>query len=114
MNRFPLWLLLSVSPSAAMAHAMLERAEPSAGAQLDHAPAQLRLQFSEPLEPAFSGVSIMDSANHSVAREASVISGVTMTIRLNQIPPGEYHVQWHAVSVDTHRTEGSYSFIVRP
>jgi methionine-rich copper-binding protein CopC len=29
-----------------------------------------------------------------------------------QLPPGDYKVEWHAVSDDTHRVKGSYSFSV--
>ena len=28
------------------------------------------------------------------------------------LPPGDYKVEWHAVSDDTHRVKGSYSFSV--
>jgi methionine-rich copper-binding protein CopC len=30
------------------------------------------------------------------------------------LKPGVYTVHWHAVSVDTHRTQGSFQFTVRP
>jgi len=30
------------------------------------------------------------------------------------LPPGLYKVTWHAVSVDTHRTQGDFSFSVKP
>jgi methionine-rich copper-binding protein CopC len=29
-----------------------------------------------------------------------------------QLPPGDYKVEWHAVSDDTHRVKGNYSFSV--
>jgi methionine-rich copper-binding protein CopC len=29
-----------------------------------------------------------------------------------QLPPGDYKVQWHAVSDDTHQVKASYSFSV--
>ncbi|HTK79518.1 MAG TPA: copper homeostasis periplasmic binding protein CopC [Rhizomicrobium sp.] len=114
MNRRLLAIIVLLLPATAAAHAMLEHAEPSAGAQLNVSPKQLHLDFSEPLEPAFSGLSITDSGGHSVANGAPVISGTTMTISLKTIPSGSYRVQWHAVSVDTHRTEGRYSFTVGP
>jgi methionine-rich copper-binding protein CopC len=114
MNRLLLAIVALSLPATAAAHAMLEHAEPSAGAQLSASPRQLRLDFSEPLEPAFSGVSITDSAGHSVANGAPAISGTNMTVSLKSVAPGEYRVQWHAVSVDTHRTEGSYSFTMGP
>ena len=33
---------------------------------------------------------------------------------LATLAPGTYRVAWHAVSVDTPRTEGAYSFTVKP
>ncbi|HYA71564.1 MAG TPA: copper resistance protein CopC, partial [Roseiarcus sp.] len=30
------------------------------------------------------------------------------------LPPGVYTVTWRAVSVDTHKTQGSFSFTVKP
>jgi methionine-rich copper-binding protein CopC len=30
------------------------------------------------------------------------------------LPAGDYKVEWHAVSDDTHRVKGSYSFSVAP
>jgi copper resistance protein C len=98
----------------AVAHAMLEKAEPAAGAVVHGAPATLRLIYSEPLEPAFSGVTIMDSSGQSVASGAAVIAQSTMSVPLKPLRPGQYRVTWHAVSVDTHRTEGAYTFTVAP
>jgi len=114
MNRFLAAIVAVLMPASAAAHAMLEHAEPSAGAQLNTSPKQLHLDFSEALEPAFSGLSITDAAGHLIANGAAVISGASMTVSLKPVPPGEYRVQWHAVSIDTHRTEGSYSFTVSP
>jgi methionine-rich copper-binding protein CopC len=31
-----------------------------------------------------------------------------------QLPPGDYNVEWHAVSDDTHRVKGNFSFSVAP
>jgi copper resistance protein C len=28
------------------------------------------------------------------------------------LAPGVYQVQWHVISVDTHRTQGNFSFTV--
>jgi len=40
------------------------------------------------------------------------ISGNTMHVGLKAAGPGTYHVRWHALSVDTHKTEGSFTFSV--
>jgi len=96
------------------AHAFLQRAEPGAGATLRAAPRRVALSFSEKLEPIFSGVTVTDSSGRSVETGAVVIGGHSMVAQLRPLPPGSYRVVWHAVSVDTHRTEGAYSFTVKP
>ncbi len=98
----------------AMAHAFLQHAEPGAGATLKPAPVRVALDFSEKLEPAFSGVAVTDSSGRSVEGGAVVIRGNSMVVPLRTLPPGTYRVVWHAVSVDTHRTEGAYTFAVKP
>jgi copper resistance protein C len=35
-----------------------------------------------------------------------------MRIGLKALPPGTYKVNWHALSVDTHKTDGTFSFQV--
>jgi len=103
---------LSLVASAASAHAMLEQAMPAAGATLAKSPGTLTLQFSENLEPAFSSVAVTDDAGRSVTAGASSASGAKMSVPLEPLRPGTYRVVWHALSVDTHRTEGSYSFTI--
>jgi methionine-rich copper-binding protein CopC len=104
----------ALTMAAASAHAMLERAAPAAGAVLAKSPGTLTLQFSEALEPAFSGVVVTDDAGRSVTAGAPSASGDKMTVPLEPLKPGTYRVAWHAVSVDSHKTEGSYAFTVRP
>jgi len=98
----------------ASAHAFLKRAQPSAGAVLAAAPKSVALAFTEKLEPAFSGATVTDAAGHNVAAAGAVIDGVSMIVPLRPLGRGTYRVVWHAVSVDTHRTEGAYSFTVKP
>jgi hypothetical protein len=35
-----------------------------------------------------------------------------MRVGIKSAGPGSYRVQWHALSVDTHKTEGRFSFTV--
>jgi copper resistance protein C len=35
-----------------------------------------------------------------------------MRVGLKSLSPGTYRVRWHALSVDTHKTEGSFTFRV--
>ena len=37
-----------------------------------------------------------------------------LVLKLPPLAPGHYKVRWHVVSVDTHRTEGAFSFDIQP
>jgi methionine-rich copper-binding protein CopC len=99
---------------AASAHAFLQSAAPAAGENLHGAPAKIVLHFSEPLEQAFSGITVTDAAGHDEAAGAITVDGTQMDLPLKPLAAGRYRVSWHAVSVDTHRTEGKYNFLVLP
>jgi copper resistance protein C len=103
-----LWL----GAGAAYAHAHLQRSEPRDGSTVIPAPNQVALWFTEGLEPAFSGVEVRDAQGNRVDQGEPRISGATMSIGLKALSPGTYKVNWHALSVDTHKTDGAFSFQV--
>jgi methionine-rich copper-binding protein CopC len=106
-----IWL---ACPVLASAHAMLEHASPAAGVALPAPPTEVSLDFSEGLEPSFSDVSVVDAGGRDVTASHSSANGTNMRVHLKKLEPGTYKVTWHALSVDTHRTEGAYSFSVTP
>lgn len=106
--------VISFCSAPSFAHAMLEHAHPGAGAKLAPSPKAIVLIFSERLEPVFSNVAVTDSAGRSVEAGAVTVSGKSMAAPLQPLLPGHYRVAWHAVSVDTHRTEGAYGFTINP
>ena len=105
-------LLLSLSQAGAHAHAMLASASPSVGGSVGAAPRQVTLSFTQGLEPAFSSVQVTDSKGARVDTGKAQVSGSTMSVGLKNVGPGTYHVHWHVLSVDTHKTQGSFSFHV--
>jgi copper resistance protein C len=104
--------LLWLGGGAAYAHAHLQRSEPRDGSTVIPAPQQVTLWFTENVEPAFTGVEVHDAQGGRVDQGEPQISGATMSIGLKTLPPGMYKVNWHALSVDTHKTDGSFSFQV--
>lgn len=104
-------VLLACGITAASAHAMLDRAVPPVGSTVAQAPSRLTLSFTEALEPAFSGASVVNASGQRVDTGARA-SGMTLQISLKALPPGAYKVNWHVLSLDTHKTQGSYSFSV--
>ena len=101
--------------SNAFAHATPTSRDPSPNAQVD-APSAVTIRFSEPLEPAFSKIVLVDANGKPAASAASQVDAKdkkTMQLALQPLAPGRYTVQWTAVAEDGHRTKGSYAFNVK-
>jgi methionine-rich copper-binding protein CopC len=101
---------------AASAHAVLVSAEPPFRAVLRISPLEVRLLFSEALEPVFSRAQVVDRTGQRVDTGRARVDADNpklLRIPLRQpLAPGLYKVSWRIVSVDTHVTEGDYSFLV--
>jgi methionine-rich copper-binding protein CopC len=105
-------LLILMAGATAEAHAFLDHAEPRVGSTVPTAPRELVLSYSQNLEPAFSSVEVSDANGARVDLGKPKIGASTMRVGLKPLAPGTYRVRWHVLSVDTHTTEGSFSFHV--
>jgi methionine-rich copper-binding protein CopC len=105
-------LVLMLGSPAARAHAFLDHASPLVGSTVGSAPHEVALTFTQSLEPAFSTVTVTDANGAEVSQGKAQVSGNTMRVGLKALSPGSYRVRWHALSVDTHSTEGSFTFHV--
>ena len=106
---------LVFAAAGAQAHAHLVKSDPVADASVA-APQQIHLQFSETLEPKFSGADLM-KLDGATLPTASVVNDKNRKM-IDATPkaplaPGGYMVMWHAVSTDGHKTAGSFNFTVR-
>ncbi|MEK7364383.1 MAG: copper resistance CopC family protein [candidate division NC10 bacterium] len=109
--------LLLTGAAGAGAHAFLDRADPRAGSTVKVAPAQVRIWFTESLEPAFSSVRVLDQAGRRVDKGDSQVDPTNLRllrVSLPPLPPGTYKVIWRVLSVDSHVTEGDFTFRVTP
>ncbi|MCC8230955.1 CopC domain-containing protein YobA [Enterobacter mori] len=109
-------LIASAVTPAVLAHAHLKQQFPAANTQVA-APQTLTLNFSEGIEPAFSGVVVTD-AQQQVMKTGTVKrdekDNARLVVPLEQpLAAGTYQVDWHVVSVDGHKTKGSYHFSVK-
>jgi methionine-rich copper-binding protein CopC len=105
-------LLTLTAGTAAKAHAFLDHAEPRVGSTVPTAPRELTLTYTQNLEPAFSAVAVTDANGMRVDLGKPSFNGTVMRVGLKPLSPGMYRVRWHVLSVDTHRTEGSFTFHV--
>jgi methionine-rich copper-binding protein CopC len=91
-------LLLLLSPTgSARAHAFLDHAEPRVGNKVAAAPRQVTLWFTQKLEPAFSTISVTNSAGERVDTGKTRVSGEQMSISLRSGGAGTYHVTWRVL-----------------
>jgi methionine-rich copper-binding protein CopC len=102
----------ALGATGATAHAFLDHASPRVGSTVSSAPRELTLSFTQNLEPAFSSVQVTGPNGNRVDQGRAQISGNTMRVGIRATAPGSYHVHWHALSVDTHTTQGSFTFHV--
>jgi copper resistance protein C len=104
--------LLVLGAPAAYAHAHLATAEPRVDSTVTTAPQEVSLSFTEGLESVYSTIEVRDAQGARVDEGAPQISGKIMRVGLKALSPGSYKVYWRALSVDTHKTEGNFSFQV--
>ena len=92
---------------------MLQRAEPRVESRLKRAPDEVKLYFTERLEPAYSAVRVLNDQGVQVDRGDSRVDRANPALlraTLPPLPPGTYTVQWRVLSIDADVTEGSFTF----
>ena len=116
-HAIPAAAALLFAPTLALAHAQLQRATPAVGSTVPRPPAEVELTFSEAVEPRFSTIAVADASGKRIDKQdVHVVTGDAkrLAVGLLASTPGTYTVTWHATSVDTHKTEGSFKFTVAP
>jgi copper resistance protein C len=106
----PLLLLLATGEAAA--HVFLDHAEPRVGNKVATAPREVTLWFTQKLEPAFSTITVTNPAGQRIDTGKTRVSGNQMSVSLRSGGAGAYRVNWRVLSVDTHTTEGNFTFQV--
>jgi methionine-rich copper-binding protein CopC len=116
MRRWPVAgmipLLLLLATREVSAHAMLDRAEPRVGNKVATAPHEVTLWFTQKLEAAFSTITVTNATGQRVDSGKTRVSGSQMSVPLRAGGAGTYSVNWHVLSVDSHSTDGSFTFQV--
>ncbi|MBI2528898.1 MAG: copper resistance protein CopC [Candidatus Rokubacteria bacterium] len=110
-------LIALVGATGGAAHALIERTDPRAGSALRTPPREVRLWFTEALEPAWSRLEVVGEDGRRVDRgDGRIDRSAPKLFRLSLQPllPGAYTVRWRVVSVDSHVSEGRFTFRVAP
>jgi copper transport protein len=105
--------LILIGPRAD-AHAQYKQSNPANGERLDAAPDAVTITWTEPPEPSFTKVSVLDSSGQAFeAGPVEVLSDDRFTARVavDDMPDGAYTVTWRTVSAaDGHSSAGAFSF----
>ena len=105
-----------MAPCAVAAHAFIDHSDPAVGSTVPTVPKVVHIWFTQELEPAFSWIQVTDKSGAAVNDGPSFVdtsNNQEMDIKLKPLPAGTYTVKWHALSVDTHTTQGDFTFQVK-
>jgi methionine-rich copper-binding protein CopC len=121
MKKSSMWLyvvtLLAIAvsnPTVARAHSFPEKENPSAGQKVASPPSEVVIDFDAPIEKLFAKLEVTGADGQNLAAGAPQVSddGNRMSVKVGALKPGDYTVKWAVVGIDTHHTEGSYTFTV--
>lgn len=100
--------------SPVSAHAQLDSSSPAPSSVLEAAPAEIRLDFNEPVTPIARSIEIYNQDGQRIVLGEALVSpedpSILVAGDVPEIPDGLYVVAWRAVSNDGHAVEGAYSF----
>ena len=116
-KRWSVFLVALLACGIAAAHPHLRAAQPAPGGRA-RAVREIRLHFSEALEPVLSTIRLEAGTGEPVVEPVATVASAdprTLVLRLQRkLAAGRYQVHWAAVGVDGHRTHGGYSFTASP
>lgn len=123
LRRAGLAIAISLLPAGlALAHAEIQRCEPSPGASLSTPPAEVRCWFTEELDPKGSTLAVTDAAGNPVDRGDGRVDlndpdrkQMAASLDPTRLKPGTYTVRWRTRSAeDGDVAEGSFTFTLLP
>jgi len=117
MNQFRdtclILMLCGTAVAHAHAHAFVDHAEPPVGHNVKQMPREVRIWFTEPLEPALCSIKVFDVTGKQIDKKdvhADAKNKRLLHVSLLPLAPGVYKVVWQVVSLDTHATKGDFTF----
>jgi hypothetical protein len=81
---------------------------------LTSSPSEVAVKFDAPIEKLFAKLEVLNPENRNESATKPEVSsdGYTLSVKVGTLKSGEYKVQWAVTCVDTHHTQGSYTFTV--
>jgi methionine-rich copper-binding protein CopC len=108
-------LALSVGlPGSAFAQAQLISATPAINSMAIPPPTEIRLKFSEVVEPKFARVRVTGPGKKVIQTGKATLDPSDRTQLIvplkSPLPDGTYTIDWQAISAYGHQVRGSYGF----
>ena len=116
MKRIVIFFLILVAASTRLkAHAFLKDADPGVGSTVQRSQSEVRIRFTENIEPTVSSIQVFDASGKEVDKRDLHLDRsdhALLHVSLPLLGAGIYKVVWRVVSVDTHVTNGNFTFRV--
>jgi methionine-rich copper-binding protein CopC len=111
---FSVLVLTFAVPVAVRAHSFPEVETPAAGQTLSTTPSEVTIKYDAPIEKLFAQLAVIGPDGSDVAEGKPMVGsdGYTLAVKVPKLKPGDYLVKWGVVCIDTHHTQGSYTFTV--
>lgn len=111
-----IFALLGLSlPGQAVAHGLLVQTAPVADSHVATPPTEISLRFNEKIELRFSGIELLGPDGEKIVTGDIAVHDNDMVAPVSgSLAPGVYQVDWHVLSADGHKVEGSFKFEVSP
>lgn len=107
------FLALVAMSTPALAHDQLVDSSPGADEQLESAPAQVRLDFTDDVLTIGAAVVVVDGSGRTWSSGEAVIDGTSVSVTVDPgMPDGTYEVRWRVVSSDGHVISDAVPFTV--
>ena len=105
--------IITVAPCV-LAHSFPETENPGAGQTMAASPSEVVVKFDAAIEKLFAKLEVLNpqGKSESVSQPEVSSDGRSLSVKIATLEPGEYQVRWAVTCVDTHHTQGSYSFTV--
>ncbi len=105
-------VLVLVTAGHAAAHNELVGSTPADGATVAAAPAEIALEFDQPVQTQFGQIAVLDAIGGHHEQGEPQIAGVTVTQDVDQLAQGAYQISYRVASADGHPISGTLTFTV--
>jgi copper resistance protein C len=105
-------VLALVTASSAAAHTELVGSTPAEGATMATSPAEVVLEFSQPVQTQFAQVAVLDAGGGHHEKGEPQVDGATVTQDVDELVPGTHRISYRVGSADGHPVTGTLTFTV--